>query len=117
MKIITTPKNHIRFIAEIAEPGDFDSKTFHKIEVELKVLDQDDWDDRLKANTGNKALIQETLMDAVVEDENDKILPFNAEVKQALLKATWLVAGLMQYQVGIQSGQSTGDIKKRLLGN
>jgi hypothetical protein len=111
-------KSSIRFIAALLAVADF-GKTFEQfIEVELKVFSVDDWKIKTKNGASDRDILRDSLLDAKgILDENDQPVPFDDALKEQLLNEPWVVGGLIQYQIGIQRGISTEQVKKVLLGN
>jgi len=118
MALKIAQKNTMRFMAVLLALADFGKTIEQNMEVELKVFSVDDWRQFTKNTTSDRDILKASLLDAKgVVDDNNQPIPFNDELKETLLNEPWIVSGLIQYQIALQRGVSTDQVKKLILGN
>ena len=112
-------KNTRTFNASLVEPLDMDGKKTHSIEVEMKVFDKSEWERMTKVEKlSDQEILEKSLTRCIgLVDEHDQPLAFDDDSKKALLECPWVASGLIQYQLGIQRGQTTEAIRAVILGN
>lgn len=126
MKINVAKPTLVRVNTVLPEPKDFDEVENHRLEVQFKLLDPEQWREWIMGGKSAREILMETVTDIkglVIEDdaptdggEPSAVLTLTA-AKIALFKAPWVTATLFKYQTALQNGGSPAQVSEQLLGN
>ena len=113
-------KKNTRKIAVVAEEaGDLLKVTKHSFEVEYKVLSKAETDGIRAISSDDEDMMVNAIFDAVVNvtgvnDESGQSLPYNAQLREALIEAAWVRYPICSAFWNVQNGVTQPEMYKRM---